>query len=388
MMRNQLRIVVARDINSAWDDLRIYAALLDFAQSYERDDRLFQSLAVIFAEGEVGSEQAFESALWSRVQSLADKDVWHGQSYDDRVSSDPRSPHFSLSFGGEAFFVVGLHPNASRPARRFERPTLVFNLHDQFERLRKSGLYEPLRAKIIERDLAIAGSINPMLARHGETSEACQYSGRIVSGEWTAPFNPPQEANVRHEIPPRSGVAFRLNRGQKLRVIDPEGEQVSDLVAFNAEDKGEVISSGRSLDYAGKLFLTAGDPIYSNRSNVMLRIVEDTVGRHDFLLTPCSKDTFRIIYGDTDPHPGCFGNLTQALELHGIGADQIPTAFNIFMNVIVAPDGALTVAPPLSRAGDHVLLEAEQDLIVALTACAAPQSNNYAFKPIHYEIVG
>ena len=190
------------------------------------------------------------------------------------------------------------------------------------------------------------------------------------------------------EIPPRTGVAFRLQRGQRLRVIDPQGEQVSDLVAFNAHDTAEVISSGRTLDYAGKLFLSTGDPLYSNRSNVMLRILEDTVGRHDFLLTPCSKDTFRIIYGDTNPHRGCFGNIAEALEPYGIGEDRIPTAFNVFMNVAVASDGALTVEPPLSRAGDHVLFEAEQDLIVSLTACSALQSNNHAFKPIHYQVEG
>ena len=186
--RDQLSIVIARDIRSAWDDLRIYAALMDFTEAYKADDRLFQSFAVIFAQGTIGSEADFEQALWSRVQSLSDKDIWHGQPYDTRVSADPTNPHFSLSFGGEAFFVVGLHPAASRPARRFDRPALVFNLHDQFERLREEGRYEPLRSKILERDAAVAGSINPMLSRHGETSEARQYSGRAVSDDWTAPF--------------------------------------------------------------------------------------------------------------------------------------------------------------------------------------------------------
>ena len=189
-----------------------------------------------------------------------------------------------------------------------------------------------------------------------------------------------------HEISPRSGAAFRLDRGRRLRVIDPLGEQVCDLLAFNAHDTAEVISSGRTLDYAGKLFLSTGDPLYSNRSRIMLRILEDTVGRHDFLLTPCSEDTFRIIYGDADPHRGCFGNLAEALAPFGISADQIPTAFNVFMNVVVGGDGRLTVEPPLSRAGDHILFLAEQDLIVGLTACSALQSNNYAFKPIHYRI--
>lgn len=189
------------------------------------------------------------------------------------------------------------------------------------------------------------------------------------------------------EIAPRTGAAFRVQKGQHLRVIDPRGEQVSDMLAFNARDTAEVISSGRTLDYASKLFLTTGDPLYSNRSNVMLHIVEDTVGRHDFLLTPCSKDTFRIIYGDEHPHHGCFGNLSQALAPYGITPDQIPVAFNIFMNVQVnGLSGELRVDPPMSKAGDHILFRAEMDLIVALTACSALQSNNYAFKPIHFAV--
>ena len=111
------------------------------------------------------------------------------------------------------------------------------------------------------------------------------------------------------------------------------------------------------------------------------------MGRHDFLLTPCSADTFRIIYGDTHPHRGCFGNLAAALAPYGIEPDRIPVAFNVFMNVVVNGEtGELKVEPPLSRAGDRVTFEAETDLIIGLTACSALQSNNNAFKPIHYEI--
>jgi uncharacterized protein YcgI (DUF1989 family) len=178
-----------------------------------------------------------------------------------------------------------------------------------------------------------------------------------------------------------------LSKGQLLTVIDPQGEQVSDLVVFSAHDTAEVISSGRSLDYASKLYLTTGDPIYSNRSNVMLRIEADTVGRHDFLLTPCSKDTFRIIYGDEDPHRGCFGNLEAALAPFGIRPDSIPVAFNCFMNVVIDPQtGSFTVEAPPSKHGDYVSFRAEMDVIVGLTACSALQSNNYAFKPIDYKI--
>lgn len=190
-----------------------------------------------------------------------------------------------------------------------------------------------------------------------------------------------------HEISPRSGVAFTMGKDQQLAVIDPCGEQVADLLAFNRADTREAISSGRTLDYASKIYLTAGDPIYSNRSNVMLDIVEDSVGRHDFLLTPCSKDTFRIIYGDDAPHRGCFGNLAAALAPYGIEPDMIPTAFNCFMNVPVdGSTGKLTVQPPLSKAGDKIVFKAQMDLIIGLTACSALQSNNGSFKPIHWKL--
>lgn len=192
---------------------------------------------------------------------------------------------------------------------------------------------------------------------------------------------------MRRAISPRSGVAFTLQAGETLRVIDPEGEQVGDLLAFNKQDIREAISSGRTFDYASRIYLTKGDPLYSNRSNVMLRIVDDTVGRHDFLLTPCSKEMFRILYGDADPHQGCFGNLAAALEPYGIAADTLPTAFNCFMNVPVdGATGEIKVLPPLSKPGDSIAFLAEMDLIVGLTACSAGQSNNFSYKPIHYEI--
>ncbi|HEY4147191.1 urea carboxylase-associated family protein [Pinirhizobacter sp.] len=187
-------------------------------------------------------------------------------------------------------------------------------------------------------------------------------------------------------ILPRSGVAFTMKAGQRLIVTDPFGEQVADLVAYNLHDIGEVISSGRSIDYAGKIYLSTGDELYSNRSRAMFRIGEDHVGRHDFLLTPCSKEMFRKLYGDTQPHQGCFGNLAAALAPYGILGDQIPVAFNVFMNVPVHADGSITVEAPLSRPGDCTVFEAQMDLIVGLTACSAGQSNNFAYKPIDYQV--
>lgn len=187
--REGIRFVVARDFGSAWDDLRIMPGLLDIARRYRADPIPFQSLVVLFESGAPGDEQGFEKQLWARLQSLSDKDQWLGQRPDPRVAHDPDDPHFAMSFGGEAFFVVGLHPRASRPARRFETAAMVFNLHDQFERLRAEGRYEKLRGTILERDRKLAGSINPMLGQHGTISAARQYSGRVVDESWRCPFS-------------------------------------------------------------------------------------------------------------------------------------------------------------------------------------------------------
>jgi uncharacterized protein len=224
LSRGRLRIVVARDIRSGWDDMRIYPALLAFIASYKAQPGLFQSFAVVFEGPGDLDEVGFEDWLWQRIQSFSDKDASLGLPHDGRVASDPENPHFSLSFGGEAFFVVGLHPRASRPARRFASPALVFNLHAQFERLRAEGRYEKLRTSILERDLDLAGSLNPMLARHGETSEARQYSGREVGDEWRCPFQvrPDAGAGSQHRLPfdqlfPAGGSWRSAQAGERTR---------------------------------------------------------------------------------------------------------------------------------------------------------------------------
>jgi len=188
-------------------------------------------------------------------------------------------------------------------------------------------------------------------------------------------------------IPERSGAAFRLRQGETLVVVDPRGRQVADLLAFNADDMDEVISSGRTLDYAETIRLTTGHKLYSNRSRVMLEIVDDMVGMHDFLLTPCSYDTFHHFYPDMPPHRGCFGNLAAALEPFGVQPDRIPVAFNCFMNVPVDNvTGKLSVLPPISKAGDSITFRAAMDLVIGLTACSAPASNGGSFKPIEYRV--
>lgn len=186
----------------------------------------------------------------------------------------------------------------------------------------------------------------------------------------------------------QSGTALTLPKGATLRLIDPFGEQVADVYAVAADDPTHVLSSGRSLDYAEKIWLTEGDLLYSNRSQPMLRIGRDAVGRHDFLLTPCSQETFDLLYPDwTGYHPSCYENLCKALGPHGVSPSHIGTTFNAFMNVVVTESGKLDIRPPLSKPGDYVELHAQMDLIVGLTACSAEMSNNGTLKPIDFEVL-
>lgn len=189
LKKDQLHFAVAGDLRSPSDDARLYRALLEFARHYQATKDLFQSFVIIFHAPATLSERGFEACLWNRLQAFTDLDTASGHPADHRVSTDPHSPHFSLSFGAEAFFAVGLHPNASRPARRFSYPVIVLNPHEQFEELRRLNLYEKMRQRIRAKEVAQSGSINPMLHQFGEASEAPQYSGRIVEDGWICPFH-------------------------------------------------------------------------------------------------------------------------------------------------------------------------------------------------------
>lgn len=192
--------------------------------------------------------------------------------------------------------------------------------------------------------------------------------------------------NAIHVIAPQSGAAFEMKKGDILTVIDPMGMQVSDMVVFSREDHKEKLSAGKTMDFEESILLTKGNFLWSNRSQKMMEIRDDTNGRNDFLLAPCSPETFKIMYDNPEYHPSCLENFYSNLKPYNIDIDAIPTAFNIFMNVQFDKNGKLKVLPPTSKPGDLVRFKAEMDVIVALTACSAEDSNGGTFKPIHYII--
>ena len=161
--------------------------LCHFVQSGTNRQRGYSTFVAVFHSPAHCTEAEFEAHLWQQLRMLHQADKQHFD-WDKNASPDPHDPLFSFSFAGRALYVVGMHPKSSRQARRFPWPTLVFNPHEQFERLRADGKWKRMQGAIRRRELVLQGNINPMLSDFGEESEARQYSGRIVPKNWRAPF--------------------------------------------------------------------------------------------------------------------------------------------------------------------------------------------------------
>lgn len=186
LSKDQIQICRAGSIFSDRSDDEILEGLYEFIEKFRVEKAIFRSFIVVFDDREILPEIDFERGLWERLQSIHERD---DRPWDETVSKDPSSEKFSFSAGGKSFYIVGMHPGASRQARRFPLPALVFNLHEQFEALREKGQYQSMKQLIRRRDRAFSGSSNPMLEDFGKVSEAIQYSGRLVEGEWRCPFH-------------------------------------------------------------------------------------------------------------------------------------------------------------------------------------------------------
>ncbi len=189
-------------------------------------------------------------------------------------------------------------------------------------------------------------------------------------------------------IAPQSAAAFRLLKGEDLKVIDLEGGQVADLLFYKADDLSERFSTGATIDNNGSLYIKIGDCLFSNKYNPLMKVLKDTVGAHDFLHPPCSQAMYAYQYGIRDEHPSCYSNFLRVLGVYGLGEQDIVNPFNIFMNTRVDGEGRVEVKAPLSQAGDYISFQAMADLIVAVTACSVQESacNAYHCSAIGIEI--
>lgn len=188
LQRNQTRTLIAGHMACPNDDHDILNFVYQFVDEYRGSETSFHSAAVIFKQPENISEEMFEKFMWLRLQSLSDIDATNFP-FDKRVSIYPDDVNFSFSLKSEAFFIIGLHPCSSRPARRFKYPALVFNPHAGFDQMRSQNQYEKMKNVVRKKDLAFSGSINPMLDDFGNSSEVFQYSGKNYSSSWQCPLH-------------------------------------------------------------------------------------------------------------------------------------------------------------------------------------------------------
>lgn len=187
MAKANIKLFVADNIACPKDDKAILDFIYEFIHFFRKSGKGFYSAAIIFMQPEILSEEMFDVLLWKRLAALRSLDALQYQ-HDSRVAANPTGSNFSFSLMEEAFFIVGLHPTSSRPARRFKYATLVFNPHAQFETMKKNARYEKMKTIVRKRDVSFSGSVNPMLTDFGEASEVYQYSGKNYDSNWKCPL--------------------------------------------------------------------------------------------------------------------------------------------------------------------------------------------------------
>jgi uncharacterized protein YcgI (DUF1989 family) len=182
-------------------------------------------------------------------------------------------------------------------------------------------------------------------------------------------------ASVPNEIfiPGGHGSAFPVRTGQYLEIVDVEGQQVADLVAFASQDRREWLSTTHTRSATLRLNLQVGDQLESNWRRPMFKILRDDVGSHDVITSMCDDRRYRLDYG-VEGHRSCRTNFTEAYAPWGISEWEIPDPFNIFQNAPIHPDGRFGNEIPPGKAGDGIVFEVLMDSIVGISAC--PQDLN------------
>ena len=177
-----------------------------------------------------------------------------------------------------------------------------------------------------------------------------------------------------------------IKRGQVLRLVDLEGTQAVDFLCYNAADPAERYNAADTMKINGSLFIGKGTRLYSDMGNVMFRVIDDTCGRHDTIGGCCSRESNRVRYGVAES-PNCRDNFLRALSRHGLGKKDIVANINFFMYVPIRDDGRMAIVDGLSKAADHVDLQAEMDVLAVLSNC--PQINNPAngYNPTPIEVI-
>jgi uncharacterized protein YcgI (DUF1989 family) len=197
---------------------------------------------------------------------------------------------------------------------------------------------------------------------------------------------------MRETLRPAGHIAFEIETGERLRITQPEGEQVADLVSFNRDDTRELLSMHSSRAVLGSWKFTAPDTLYTNRTRPMWQIEEDLTAENYCGGGYCSEHLNIERYGDAGRgKPNCQANLEAGIQKYGLTRDNfnIDACFNVFMTVAYDPDGTWEIRPPKGKPGDYMTLRALMPQIVTISNCPIlfNACNNYKLKPLIVEIL-
>lgn len=191
-----------------------------------------------------------------------------------------------------------------------------------------------------------------------------------------------------HLISGKTGHSLALQKGQTIKVINVEGQQIADFIAYNEHDLMERLDPVATSDATQSTAIREGGILYSNLYRPMVTLLKDTVGKHDLLSPACRPEMYKLLFNKEKPLENCYCILNKALSNYNIPAPRQHYPFNIFMNTVIDQANQIKVKTSLASAGDYVELRAEMDLIIAISACPNEESagNGYHSTDIKIEV--
>jgi uncharacterized protein YcgI (DUF1989 family) len=164
------------------------------------------------------------------------------------------------------------------------------------------------------------------------------------------------------------GAPWDARSGEYVTVVDLEGEQTGDFVAFAADDPDEWLSPVHCREALRSIFVRAGDRLVSNRRRPVLEIIQDDVGVHDATIPACDPTRYAVEFGVAG-HRNCLENLWEAVRDRGVAIERMPEPLNLFQNTPVIGDGRIGLTDPVSRPGQRIVLRALVELFGSISSC-------------------
>jgi aminomethyltransferase len=204
--------------------------------------------------------------------------------------------------------------------------------------------------------------------------------------------SPLAEPRLDFRVEKASALSYEVRAGEYIQIIDVQGKQCSDFLAFRADRLGEGIERGLDATVTrtlmGNAYPQPGlfSKFYDLEMQPLVEVIRDTVGRHDTFALACQAKYYEDM--GYPGHINCTDNFNGALERFTIAPRRGWEALNFFYNTAFDSSMQLAFDEPWSRPGDYVLLKAHADLVCASSACPddIDPSNAWEVTDVHVRV--